>query len=67
MTPPPPIRIKCEGSKCPAHLLVPSTIRNQQRGMCPMCGSHVQCGPDGRTYRHDRDDILAMIDRGDFE
>lgn len=54
---PEPIRVDCEGAGCPTHL----------GGMCQMCGRIVPV--DDRYYAlpHKRRDILAMIERGDFD
>ena len=54
------IRIPCEGSGCPTHYPV------MNAGVCSMCGVTVTCRDDGRAWPHDRNDILAMLDRGDF-
>ena len=58
--PPPPIRMPCEGSDAQANGWPPAF------GLCPMCGHSVTCRSDGTVVRHDRADILAMIDRGDY-
>jgi hypothetical protein len=48
----PPIFIRCEGAGA------------ESQGWCPMCAIYV---PRGLTIPdHDRLDVLAMIDRGDF-
>jgi hypothetical protein len=31
-----------------------------------MCGATVLLDGDGRAHEHQRDDVLARIDRGDF-
>lgn len=50
-----PIWIACEGSGCPF------TSMNT----CTMCGQHVAHDGDV-TSHHERDDIIARIERGDF-
>lgn len=56
---PEPIFIHCEGSRSVA-----------VEGICPMCGYHVGAVvlwiTDGLVPDHEREDIIAMIDRGDF-
>lgn len=32
-----------------------------------MCGEVVSLGDDGMAVEHQRQDVLAMIERGDFE
>lgn len=54
-----PIRIRCEGSGYPGNRSLLGA-----RVTCQMCGQHF-AGP-GPVPNHDRNDILAMIDRGDF-
>lgn len=58
-----PIRVECEGSGCPAH---PLTLT--QLAICSMCGAVVATtgGAEPRAVQHERDDVLAMLDRGDF-
>lgn len=50
-----PIIIPCEGSGWPTHAL----------GTCSMCGQLVEAADDGRAARHVRQDVLAMLDRGE--
>ncbi len=54
-----PIRIPCEGSGCP-------TATMQVNAMCAMCGRVRMLDDDGRVVDHDRDDVLAMLKRGDY-
>jgi hypothetical protein len=58
-----PIMIDCEGSGCPTHGSM-SNLRGV--GMCMMCGQWFNL-VDGVAEPHKRADVLAMIDRGDFE
>lgn len=58
--PDPPLRILCEGSDCPTHVAL------HGQGMCAMCGRIVNYYDNGRAVPHDRDDVLAMIERGDY-
>ena len=54
-----PILIRCEGSGCP-----PCTDEGGH-GMCAMCGRwHVLVGV--AMPEHERDDIIARLNRGDF-
>lgn len=55
-----PIIIPCEGSDWPTH------NHGHALGTCSMCGQLVVTEDDGRAYRHVRQDVLAMLDRGDF-
>ena len=57
---PEPIVIPCEGSCCPTH------HHGQALGVCSMCGVLVLTDDDGTAWRHDRQDVLAMLHRGDF-
>jgi hypothetical protein len=50
-----PIKVPCEGSGVPLH----------KNGMCTMCGGFPGLSVVG-AKPHDRDDIIAMIKRGDF-
>jgi hypothetical protein len=61
--------IPCEGSGCPAHLI------RKDHGVCAMCGEWVAVELTGRAeglalegvaVKHQRQDILAQIDRGDY-
>ena len=52
-----PILILCEGSNSLVHY----------GGMCKMCGRYPSLDECGRAIEHDRPDVLAMIDRGDFD
>ena len=62
-----PILIPCEGSGCGYHFYDEASIT----GMCQMCGARVPVAvnPEGEsvTCDHQRDDILARLDRGDFD
>jgi hypothetical protein len=55
-----PLLIHCEGSGCPTHL------QSQSAGMCSMCGRFVIADGDGNASDHQREDILAMLRRGDY-
>lgn len=55
-----PFRVRCEGSLQPCNL--PGLIG----GLCQMCGGWLPRYGDGSIVEHDRDDVLAMIERGDF-
>ena len=55
-----PIWISCEGAGSPGH------GDDGRSAMCAMCGAF-QPAVDGVVLRHKRQDILAMIDRGDFD
>jgi len=57
----PPLRIPCEGSGAATHFAATGN------GLCAMCGRYVRCDADGRAVQHDRDDVLAMIRRGDYD
>lgn len=69
---PDPIRIHCEGSLCPGHDLredwvIEEDMEKVLRAMCPMCGRrHRVEGDPPVVSTHQRDDVLAMIDRGDY-
>ena len=60
-----PIMIPCEGSGGFGLLLGPRDIATNLY-MCQMCGATF-LAPYNRMPRHDRQDILAMLDRGDFD
>jgi hypothetical protein len=55
-----PILIECEGSGCPAHCV------RFGYGLCSMCG-HPVAVDDRGAIGHDRQDIIAMLNRGDFD
>jgi len=55
-----PIWIDCEGSLGPTNLPGPA------QGMCKMCGQWVELNDCGEAFLHQRDDIVARINRGDF-
>lgn len=59
------ITVACEGSDCPIH----KRAQFMTLGVCSMCGEWV-IGV-GRDYDvaepHERKDVLAMINRGDFD
>jgi hypothetical protein len=56
-----PILVPCEGGSHPGHLACDG------EAMCSMCGEWVPLGADGEVVSdHDRWDLLAMLDRGDF-
>ena len=58
---PDPLLIPCEGSGCPGHHWGGVTA------MCSMCGEFYPTLATGELIRHNRRDILTMIDRGDFD
>jgi hypothetical protein len=58
---PEPIRIPCEGSGCPPNMVLTKGV-----GLCSMCGRTHALDGDGKVIAHDRDDVIAMIQRGDF-
>lgn len=69
-----PIRVDCEAAGCPPVRVTTdpatfSTNGGMLHGMCPMCGQFVPI-PLGHDINvmppHERDDVLAMIERGDF-
>ena len=53
-----PLMIRCEGSGCPA----PQIDKGVVLVICRMCGRQV-FGVSGRIVGHEREDILAMIER----
>lgn len=55
-----PILIPCEGSGQPGHY--PDVT-----AMCKMCGRWHFVDAHDNLVPHDRPDIIAMIDRGDFD
>jgi hypothetical protein len=57
--PPEPILVPCEGAGAAGHLLVPGAR------MCPTCGQ-VHATDADTIPDHVRQDIIAMIARGDF-
>jgi len=64
-----PIPINCEGSGSDP-LRAAYSVIGGYRGMCPMCGEFVEivaCAPGAVILPHLRDDIVARIQRGDFE
>lgn len=60
IAPKPAIRIACEGTDCPTH------FPSMNGGICAMCGVTVTCRDDGTAWPHERNDIIAMLERGDF-
>lgn len=60
-----PLLMVCEGSGSPAHLYAAST--GPIFGTCAMCGGHVSCNPNGIAVLHTRHDILAELERCDFD
>lgn len=58
---PDPIWIECEGSGSPVH---GNPLYGS--GICPMCGENVESN-EGIAKLHLRRDILAMLERGDFD
>lgn len=62
-----PIWIRCEGSGCPTHNQgFERGTRFPGRGMCSMCGAPVPLAGDEMAVTHNRDDILARLERGDY-
>ena len=59
------IWIPCEGGGYPAAGRQPNTFFTY--GTCAMCGQWIPTTSDGRVIRHNRDDIIARIERGDFD
>ena len=65
-----PILIDCEGAGCPTHrkighrLLAASEAGHH--GICAMCGRIVEVDVVGKAVDHQREDIVAMLARGDF-
>jgi hypothetical protein len=60
MPAPPPIRIPCEGALATGHEISYRAV------MCVMCGHTFDGVPSSITPLHDRDDIISMLQRGDF-
>lgn len=60
----PPIMTLCEGSGCPTHLTAGGW------GVCSMCGERVPLDQtvtiSNKAVRHQREDVLAMLARGDY-
>jgi hypothetical protein len=59
---PEPTLIACEGGGCPVNY-IGSGIAS---GICTMCGAEVELAPGFVAMAHQRMDILAMLDRGDY-
>lgn len=59
----PPILVPCEGSGLPTH----RAATTHRVGLCQMCGQPVVTDEGGRARPHRRNDIVAMIARGDFD
>ena len=57
-----PIMIRCEGSGSPPAFWQPGTAV----GMCSMCGTDLRL-TKGLIVEHQRDDILAHLNRADSE
>lgn len=55
------ITIPCEGNGQHVH-----TFGWVRSGICPMCGQIVACDSYNRALDHERIDIIAHIERGDF-
>ena len=55
--------IECEGSGLPKR---GKSGLADFVGLCKMCGGHLLI-EDGKIVPHNRDDIVAMITRGDFD
>ncbi len=58
-----PIQMVCEGSGQATHLTWGNDLT---AGVCSMCGYTVTTN-NGVAVLHARDDLLAMIERGDFD
>jgi hypothetical protein len=62
-----PILKPCEGSGHPGHL----HSDDSSLAMCAMCGQvmpyEYDAASDGVMPEHQRQDLLAMIERGDFD
>jgi hypothetical protein len=58
----PPLLVHCEGSGCPPTIW----LHGDLVGMCAMCGMPI-AAEHGRVDEHERQDILAMLERGDFD
>lgn len=56
-----PILIPCEGSGQRCHVFAAGLA------ICSMCGGAVPFGEGGLAVPHQRDDVLARLDRGDFD
>jgi hypothetical protein len=66
---PDPLRLPCEGAGCPparTTLLGTGPRSWAYIGICSMCGQNVTVDAAGNCVEHDRQDLLAMIERGDF-
>lgn len=56
------LRVRCEGS---GSVPVAKELTSNQ-GLCGSCGEVVTLDQLGRCVEHQRDDLLAMLERGDF-
>lgn len=54
-----PILIHCDGSGCAGHDF-------GSQVMCSLCGQMLTPTESGKVPGHQRDDIIARINRGDF-
>jgi hypothetical protein len=61
MPPPEPILVPCAGSGAAGHSMVGGAA------MCPTCGLIQIRTPAGTIPDHQRQDLIAMIARGDFD
>lgn len=59
--------LPCEGSYTQVHFLHRYADGRASYGLCSMCGVEVDAFDDGNAVRHDRVDVLAMIEQGDFD
>lgn len=61
-----PIMMPCEGSSQRGHIIC-GVVGRSVWAMCAMCGHNMPADDDGVVIQHTRADILAMLDRGDFD
>lgn len=60
-----PIMLPCEGSNLVGHAVMGD---GQPLVMCQMCGqTYIPAGTYDSVPEHDRQDIITMIERGDFD
>lgn len=65
---PEPLYVRCEGSDHAVHRFTRgSTSGGHFYGTCAMCGSWVRSRANGIARPHDREDVMAMFERGDFD
>jgi hypothetical protein len=66
MSAPDPIMMDCVAGERPHYLSAPILVGAPSGILCRACGQEVEVDEEGLTKPHRTEDVLAMLERGDY-